>query len=400
MSSILDTLANPVGSLLGAGLSSGLNYLGTMQAQQQQADLMKQQMEFSERMQDKQNEFNDPRLQAQRMRAAGINPALGQGSTPISSMASAGAQLPNAPATPQFRVPEGFGDTFAKAFQGNTNRIQANAYDSLSKSQQRNFDINNDLLMATFDDKVIQARLQNEDIKQKIGESQKRIEHMQTEMNSMEENVKINWFNAYVDQRWKDISGKNLAKQMQVFQAQVEDYKNQINNRDKLTSATAYELYKRVKLEESQINMNDKQAALTEQEAIYRKALNDFFEQYPEFLAMPAGVAKACTLLDIPEGFANVYTTEEKRSGAVGPVRGSSSNQNVVTSDGKTLVSTSDYPKDNSTTQKNTEILMDVLNRGEKIPLIYRKYYSSLLNDCNLSESQKKQIKYLIGVKK
>lgn len=96
-------------------LSSGLNYLSTQKTNESNERLMRDQMSWQEQMMDKQNAINDPKYQADRMRAAGLNPALGQGTTPIESHASAGVQGVSAPqlVAPQFD----FGRTIQLAFQ-------------------------------------------------------------------------------------------------------------------------------------------------------------------------------------------------------------------------------------------------------------------------------------------
>lgn len=56
-------------------LASGLNYLGTKETNKTNKQMASDQMEWSERMMDKQNEYNSPVEQMKRLEQAGINPA-------------------------------------------------------------------------------------------------------------------------------------------------------------------------------------------------------------------------------------------------------------------------------------------------------------------------------------
>lgn len=122
--------------VLGSLGSSALNYLGTIQAQRQQRSMMQDQMQWQERMQDKMLDYQDPRNQAARLRAAGINPALGQGSTPIESMQAPTPPSPAAPAgVPQFSAAEGLGSSMSSA-------VSAFAGAKLNDKQRQNIDFN------------------------------------------------------------------------------------------------------------------------------------------------------------------------------------------------------------------------------------------------------------------
>ena len=64
-----------IASVLAAVAGGVISYLSTERTNETNRELSQQQQEYDEKMVDKQNQYNDPVRQSERMRLAGLNPS-------------------------------------------------------------------------------------------------------------------------------------------------------------------------------------------------------------------------------------------------------------------------------------------------------------------------------------
>lgn len=232
---LFDSAANIVSSLVAARKQDYYQRRQMSIAQDYQKELMGKQFNSQLMMWNLQNEYNSPSAQMERLRAAGLNPALvyGNGSalTPASSMNAPGGSAPSN-SGPSVSFPRSsLMQSYLMSIQGDSYRAgirrteediqvlreQANKLRTEQLLDLANLDarkLSNKLLRDTFDEEVKRVRIANEESEQRIALSQSteavnyktlaeidaRIAEKAAHIRSLDASARLSHANAYLQE--------------------------------------------------------------------------------------------------------------------------------------------------------------------------------------------------------
>lgn len=190
---IADTAVNTASSLFGAKKQDYYQRRQMSIAQDYQKELMNKQYNAQLQMWNLQNEYNSPSAQVERLREAGLNPALvygnGNALTAASSMTAPSGSAPSN-SGPSVSMPKSnLMQSYLMSIQGDSYRAgirrteediqvlreQANKLRTEQLLDLANVDarkLGNQLLRDTFDEEVKRVRIANEESQQRIAQSQ------------------------------------------------------------------------------------------------------------------------------------------------------------------------------------------------------------------------------------
>lgn len=240
---VADAALNTVSSLFSARKQDYYQRRQMSIAQDYQKELMNKQYNAQLQMWNRQNEYNSPAAQMQRLREAGLNPALvygnGNALTPASSMNAPGGSAPSnggpqvSPA--RSRLLESYmmsiqGDSYRAGIRRTEEDIQvlreqANKLRTEQLLDLANVDarkLGNQLLRDTFDEEVKRVRIANEESQQRIAQSQSteavnyktleeidaRIAEKAAHIRSLDAGARLSHANAYL----QDLTSSYLIK--------------------------------------------------------------------------------------------------------------------------------------------------------------------------------------------
>lgn len=174
----------PVAALIGGLASLGATAMSqagadarATQSFQRQKELMALQNQYAVQNWSRENNYNTPEQQRQRLQDAGLNPDLMYGQSAAGAMGGS-ISSPTAPAAPMAQTFD-FSKSVNDAVQAAVGMAQAKKAGSETIAQN----IENDYLMKTLDDRVQQVSLQNNWTKEQTNKTKEEVSNLQQQYN-------------------------------------------------------------------------------------------------------------------------------------------------------------------------------------------------------------------------
>lgn len=230
---------------------------------QHSMDELRYQNQFTSDMWDKANEYNRPENVVARLRAAGINPALAYGQPANASAVQSGSQ--SLPSPPQLQSPSvgapHVDNYMPSAIQGASTAFNAFIQDRLAQKtiEEKNVDIREKELKVAFDVQSFQSRL----IQQMNSAKRGSIEYESAKR-------QLDLFNDVYDYNVRLASGQSAFMDKQVDEIQQRIAKMNLESEQlkiinhylpKLNDAQLAQIRKSIQVANSQINLNNSNAA-------------------------------------------------------------------------------------------------------------------------------------------
>lgn len=244
-------------SVAGKVLDHAFNERSASNAYRRQQNLMKMQNQFAIENWERENSYNTPERQKERLLAAGLNPDMMYGQSGIAAMAD-GIAAPTAPSAPMAAPTSSLADSASTLFTSAVNSSLVAAQVKKLGSETVGQDIENkakeDILEAQKRELFAKAHLTEEQAKligPQVDELYARIDKLNSDIDVNEEHIKTFDFNRYMDYlRFKNET-RQLEGQLKRWEAE-----------NVLTAAQANQLNEMTPYLVEQTMLGNKNAAL------------------------------------------------------------------------------------------------------------------------------------------